>query len=165
MDALLRHNFWIDVENFPLSWTIGGTWLFPFIESIHVLAITMVLGSLVMVDLRMLGWAAKRYSVATLHQELVPLTWVAFVIAVITGLGMFITRAASHVVNPAFQWKMFLLLVAGLNLWFFHRLVFKTVQAWGSDPQPPHSVRFFAAMSLVTWTGVMLSGRWIGHII
>ena len=66
---------WIDVENWPISWEIGGTSWFPFLESIHVIAAAFVVGSILMVDLRLLGIAAVKYSISTLSKELVPWTW------------------------------------------------------------------------------------------
>lgn len=165
MNSFLHADFWITIENWELAWTIGGTSWFPFLESIHVIAVTLMLGSLLMVDLRLLGLAANRYSIKTLHKELVPWTWGTFVVATITGLGMFITRAASHVVNPAFQWKVFLLLLAFANMLAFHIKIYKQIDRW--DAPNPHSttLKFFGAASLVIWSGVMLSGRWVGHIV
>ncbi|MFM1896366.1 MAG: hypothetical protein RLZZ385_1440 [Pseudomonadota bacterium] len=165
MNSILRADFWIDIENWPIAWTIGGTWWFPLLESIHVVAITLMLGSLLMVDLRLLGLAANRYPIRTLHRELVPWTWATFVVATITGLGMFITRAASHVVNPAFQWKVFLLLLAFINMLVFHIKIYKNIERW--DAPNPHgfTLRTFGAVSLLIWSGVMLSGRWVGHIV
>ena len=165
MDAFLRAPFWIDIENWPLSWAIGGTSWFPFLESIHVVAITLMLGSLLMVDLRLLGLAANRYSIKTLHRELVPWTWGTFVVATVTGLGMFITRAASHVVNPAFQWKVFLLLLAFANMLVFQRKIYRHISRWDAPHPPSTTLKFFGAASLIIWSGVMLSGRWVGHIV
>ncbi|PCJ22946.1 MAG: hypothetical protein COA96_13025 [SAR86 cluster bacterium] len=162
---ILTAPFWIDVENWPISWGIGGTAWFPFLESIHVIAAALVVGSILMVDLRLLGLAAKRYPITTLSKELVPWSIGAFVIAVITGAGMFITRAASHVVNPAFQWKMALLLLAGLNMAYFHFRVYKHVERWNSSASPPTQVKIIGGLSLFLWSGVMLAGRWVGHII
>lgn len=162
---ILRAPFWIDIENWPISWEIGGTAWFPFLESIHVIAAALVVGSILMVDLRLLGLAAKRYSITTLSRELVPWSIGAFVIATVTGLGMFITRAASHVVNPAFQWKMVLLLLAGLNMAYFHFHVYKRVEQWNSNTATPTQVKVIGGLSLFLWSGVMLAGRWVGHII
>jgi len=165
MNAILNHPYWITIENWPISWEIGGTWLFPFLESIHVIAATMVLGSILMVDLRLLGVAAKRYSITTMSSELAPWSWGAFAVATVTGVGMFITRAASHVVNPAFQWKMFLLLLAGINMVVFHYRIYKNISNWDTAYKIPVNVRMFGASSLIIWAGVMLSGRWVGHIV
>lgn len=162
---ILTAPFWIDIENWPISWEIGGTAWFPFLESIHVIAAALVVGSILMVDLRLLGLAAKRYSITTLSRELVPWSVGAFVVATITGLGMFITRAASHVVNPAFQWKILLLLLAGVNMAYFHFRVYKQVEQWNSNVATPIQVRVIGGLSLFLWSGIMLSGRWVGHII
>jgi len=156
---------WIDVENWPISWEIGGTSWFPFLESIHVIAAAMVLGSILMVDLRLLGFAATRYPITTLSKELVPWSWGAFAVATITGVGMFITRAASHVVNPAFQWKIVLLVLAGVNMAYFHFRVYKQINQWDTLVTTPMQLKFFGGMSLFLWSGVMLAGRWVGHIV
>lgn len=165
IEEFLRNPFWIDIENWPISWEIGGTWLFPFLESIHVIAATMVVGSILFVDLRLLGLAAVRYPISTLSKELVPWTWAAFVVATITGLGMFITRAASHVVNPAFQWKIVLLALAGINMAIFHKKIYQQIHLWDTVTDVPVKLKVFGGMSLFLWSGVMLAGRWVGHII
>ena len=164
-DAGPQPSFLLAVENWGLSQIIAATNWFPLIETIHVVAITMVLGSILWVDVRLLGFAARRYPISTLNRELVPWTWGAFIVATITGLGMFITRAASHVVNPAFQWKAFLLALAGINMLVFHRKIYRQVDTWDNDGVPPNNVRVFGAASLIIWSGVMLAGRWIGHIV
>ena len=162
---ILRAPFWIDIENWPISWEIGGTAWFPFLESIHVIAATFVVGSILMVDLRLLGLAATRYSITTLSKELVPWSWGAFIVATITGLGMFITRAAAHVVNPAFQWKIVLLLLAGVNMAYFHFRVYKQIERWNTSSNTPTQLKVIGSLSLFLWSGVMLAGRWVGHII
>jgi hypothetical protein len=161
IDAFLNAPFWIDIENWPLSWEIGGTSWFPFLESIHVIAAALVVGAIATIDLRLMGIAGLRYPLTTLNRELLPWVWAAFVVATITGLGMFITRAASHVVNPAFQWKLVLLLLAGINMAVLHRSLGKLLRA---DVAPP-TLRRAGALSLLLWCGVMLAGRWIGHIV
>jgi len=164
-DAGPQASFLIAVENWPLSQIIAATNWFPLLETIHVIAVTFLLGSILWVDLRLLGFAAQRYPITALSRELIPWTWGAFVVATGTGLGMFITRAASHVVNPAFQWKFFLLVLAGINMAIFHRKIYPDISTCDTALMPPGKVRFFGASSLVIWSGVMLSGRWIGHII
>ena len=161
----LRAPFWIEVENWPISWEIGGTWLFPFIESIHVIAIAMVVGSILFVDLRLLGLAAMRYSIRELTRELIPWTWGAFVFAAITGLGMFITRAASHVLNPAFQWKMVLLILAGANMAWFHLRIYRRLDEQAQSAASNLQLKVIGALSLALWSGVVLAGRWVGHVV
>ncbi len=165
LSDFLRAPFWIEVENWPISWEIGGTWLFPFIESIHVITIAMLVGSILFVDLRLLGLAAMRHSIRELARELVPWTWGAFVFATITGLGMFITRAASHMLNPAFQWKMALLVLAGANMAWFHFRIYRRLDEQGQSAVPGPQLKIIGALSLALWSGVVLAGRWVGHIV
>lgn len=161
-----EYPFWVRVENWSLSQLIAGTNWFPTIETIHVIAATLMLGSILWVDLRLLGIGATRYSISTLNRELVPWAWGAFVVAVITGLGMFITRAASHLENPAFQSKLALLILAGINMAYFHFKLFKNVEKFDvSNSATPIQIKIVGGLSLFLWAGVMLAGRWIGHII
>ena len=165
IESFLTAAFWIEIENWPLSWEIGGTSWFPFLESIHVIAAALVVGAIATVDLRLLGVAALRYPLATLNREILPWVWGAFVIASLTGLGMFITRAASHVVNPAFQWKLLLLCLAGLNMAVLHRALRTSNEAQDGQNSAALPLRIAGATSLFLWCAVMLAGRWIGHIV
>ena len=157
--------FWVAVENWGLSQIIAATNWFPAIESVHVIAAAMVVGSILWVDLRLLGLAATRYPVSTINNELVRWTWGAFAVAAVTGLAMFITRASSHLVNPAFQWKIVLLALAGANMTYFHFKVYQHVQQWDSAVTTPVQLKLAGGLSLLLWSGVMLAGRWIGHIV
>lgn len=170
LDTFLNAPFWIEIENWPLSWEIGGTWWFPLLESLHVIAAALVVGAIATIDLRLMGVSALRYPISTLSREILPWVWAAFAVATLTGLGMFITRAASHVVNPAFQWKLLLLLLAGLNMLVLHRglrheMRLDSSAAGAETTRPTAGLRRAGALSLLLWCGVMLAGRWIGHIV
>lgn len=134
-------------------------------ESLHVVSITLMLGAILMLDLRVLGLAANGYAVSRMSSELVPWSAVAFFVATLTGTAMFITRASAHVLNPAFQIKMLLILVAGINIAIFHFHVFRTVPQWDNSARAPASARMVAGASLFLWCGAMLAGRWVGHVI
>ncbi|MDT8429476.1 MAG: DUF6644 family protein [Pseudomonadales bacterium] len=161
----MLNEFWLSLEYLPLAMEIGATWWFPLLESLHVISITLLVGSILMVDLRLLGVAALSYAVSKMVRELVPWTLLAFIVAVITGLGLFITRASAHMANPAFQWKLGLLALAGLNMAFFHFRSYRQVSLWDGSSTIPWQARLAGAMSLLLWSAVMLSGRWVGHII
>ena len=165
LNYILKNPIWISIENWPISWEIGGTAWFPLIESIHVVAISLLLGTLLMVDLRLIGVAARRYSLAQLGNELLPWTWASFWIAALTGFAMFITRAASHVVNPAFQIKMLLLLLAGANMLLLQRVFLKATHELNEFQLSTKRMRISGTLSLCLWIGITLSGRWIGHIV
>ncbi|MBC53941.1 MAG: hypothetical protein CMQ34_08930 [Gammaproteobacteria bacterium] len=162
---MLQHEFWLNLEYTWLAEQIGATWLFPLFNSLHVLSITLMLGSLLMLDLRLAGVAANVYPYRTLSRDFLPWVWLAFAIAVVTGLGLFITRASAHVLNPAFQWKMLLMLAAGLNMLLFHLRGKRLAEHWDRSRPMPWSMRITGMASLLLWAGVMLGGRWMGHII
>ena len=161
----MLNEFWLSLEYLPLAMEIGATWWFPLLESIHVVSITLLLGSILMVDLRLLGIAAMPYAVSGMIRELVPWTLMAFIVSVITGLGLFITRASAHMNNPAFQWKLILLALAGINMLYFHGRGYRQIAQWDTGSSMPWQGRLAGALSLLLWSGVMLSGRWVGHII
>lgn len=162
---MLQHEFWLNLEYTWLAEQIGATWLFPLINSLHVLSITLMLGALLMLDLRLAGVAANVYRYRILSRDLLPWVWVAFLVAVLTGAGLFITRASAHVLNPAFQWKMLLMLIAGLNMLMFHLRRQRLAADWDSRRPMPWTMRLTGMASLLLWAGVMLGGRWMGHII
>ena len=124
-----------------------------------------MVGAILWVDLRLVGIGATIYPISTLNRELIPWAWGAFAIAVITGVGMFIPRASGHVLNPAFQSKMVLLVLAGINMAYFHFKLFRNIDQFDNSNNLPTSVKVAGALSLFLWSGVMLAGRWVGHII
>jgi hypothetical protein len=156
--------FWTWVEGLPLSLHIGETWWYPLLESIHVITAAFVLGSILMLDLRILGVAGRRYPVSRIADEIVPWTLASFVVSCVAGTGMFMTRASYYMANPAFQLKLAMLVLAGLNMLAFNRIVCRDIAAWDTADAPSAGAKAAGATSLVLWAGVMLAGRWIGHI-
>jgi len=156
---------WVRIAESPLAMHIGGTAWFPLLESIHVLAATLVFGAILTVDLRLLGLAGRRYRVSRLVGELVPWSVGAFVVSVITGLGLFITRADWYADNVAFQIKLALLLLAEINVAIFHLRTIRAVTQWDQSRPTPLAARLAGAASMVLWVGVMLAGRWVGHLL
>src|SRR4029078_1184967 len=120
---------------------------FPWLESVHVLAITLVLGSIAVADLRLVRLASVKRPVSQLLHEVLPVTWVAFLVALITGLLMFTSNAVEYAHNKPFQFKMLLLLLAGLNMLVFQLVTFRTVGTWNDDVRTPPGGRFAGARS------------------
>ena len=149
--------FWTWLEMRPLAMHIGESSWFPFLESMHVLSAVFVVGTVLMADLRLLGWSAQRYAVHVIAREVVPWTWGAFVIAAITGVALFSVRASAYVANPAFLAKVVLLGLAGVNMLALHFVALRDAGRRGLQA-------FAGACSLFVWTGVVLAGRWIGHL-
>jgi hypothetical protein len=156
---------WTWLEELPISGEIGASWGFPLFESIHVLASTFVVGSILMVDLRLLGLAARNHSASRIIREVVPWTIGAFAVSALAGVGMFITQANRYADNRAFQVKFVLLALAVVNMAVFHRRTTRSIAQWDTTAVASPAARFAGGCSLVLWIGVMLAGRWIGHLL
>ncbi|MBD9461098.1 hypothetical protein IB241_25750 [Pseudomonas sp. PDM05] len=137
---------------------------FPLLESLHVIGIAIVYGTIAVVDLRLLGVTAHRRSALRLINDLLPFTWVAFAVCVITGLLMFCANGTTYVQNTAFLWKMGLLVLAGLNMAVFHLGAFRRIGEWDTTLPPPSQARVAGASSLALWAGVIFLGRWIAFL-
>lgn len=153
------------LENSALGITITESeWLFPTIETLHVLALALVIGSIAMLDLRMLGVANRDRGVTQLAEDTLPWTWGAFVIAAITGVLMFISAATSYYDNVPFRIKLVLLALAGANMALFHLTAYRAVHDWNHTLPTPQPARIAASLSLLFWIGVVVAGRWIGFV-
>lgn len=131
------------------------------VESTHVLAAVLVLGTVLIADLRLLGITDSHRSFTRISRETLRLTWLAFAVAVATGSLMFTTSAQTYFGNAAFQLKALALLAAGLNMLLFQVLTARSVAAW-DDGKPPRAARIAGIASLLLWAAVVLLGRWIG---
>jgi len=165
MPEVSLSDFWNWLGGLPISMHIGETWWFPLLESVHVLASTFVVGSILMVDLRLLGLAARSYAVSRMAKEAIPWTRGAFALSALAGLGMFITQPARYADNRAFQIKVILLGLAGINMAIFHLRTLRGVARWDHEPVAPVAARFAGACSLLLWVAILLAGRWIGHLL
>lgn len=140
-----------------------GDVLFPWIEAIHVLAIVLVVGSIAMVDLRLLGWASRARSVSRLTAEVLPITWMAFAMAAISGVLLFCAKAIIYGHSIFFLLKMGFLLLAGCNMLFFHKFTQRGVDRWGApDSAAPQAAKVAGGVSLLLWVCIVAFGRWIG---
>jgi uncharacterized protein DUF6644 len=136
--------------------------LFPWFESVHVLAIVVVVGSISIVDLRLLGIASRDRPVGRLLHDVLRVTWGAFAVALIAGSLLFSARAVDYAHNFYFQGKMVLMALAGINMAAFHVFIGRDVEQWGAAARPPLAARTAGALSLTFWIGVVAFGRWIG---
>jgi hypothetical protein len=136
---------------------------YSIIESIHVWAMSVFFGLAVMFDLRLLGWTFPRVPIPEFNRRVLPWTVAAFVIMVITGTLLFYAIPLRSYQNVFFRFKMLLLVLAGLNAWFFHARVYPQAVTGNVDGMPPRGVRIAGAVSLVLWIGVVFSGRMIAY--
>jgi hypothetical protein len=137
-------------------------YLFPLIESSHVIGLTMVFGTIAIIDLRLLGIASTRRPFTRIASDILKWTWAAFALTVATGLLMFITNAGVYYHNFYFRSKMAMLALAGINTVIFERTAARSVHRWDKDRAAPLAGRTVAAVSLLIWISIIFLGRWIG---
>jgi Family of unknown function (DUF6644) len=151
------------VENTKMAAAIRtSTWLFPTIESIHVLAITLVVGTVAMFDLRLLGISSRDRSITEMHREILPWTWASFACAVVAGFLMFSSDATKYYEDVPFRLKMLTLLLVGINTAIFEFGAFRGVARWDRDKSTPLAAKLAGGFSLLLWILVVGFGRWIG---
>ena len=104
-------------------------WLFPAIESLHLLGMAALVGTISVVDLRLLGWVGRQQRVSQVAARLIPWAWVGFVVQAITGALLFSSEAVKIYGNPAFRLKMLLLLLVGLQALIFQTVISGKLEA------------------------------------
>ena len=159
-------NIWESIEYSSLGITIAeSTWMFPTIESLHVIALVTVVGMIAIVDLRLIGVGSRALAVTKLTKDTLPWVWGAFALAAITGGLLFVSKASTYVANPYFLWKMGTLVLAGLNMMYFHFFTYRTVEHWDRDPTVPSAAKLAGWLSLIFWIMVVFFGRAIGFTL
>jgi uncharacterized membrane protein len=138
-------------------------YMYTLIESIHVIGITLFVGSIAMVDLRLLGRAFSSTPVSEMTRRILPWTVAGFVIMAATGLLLFYAIPVRTYHSVWFRLKVVLFLIAAANIWFFHRRVQRDVEYWDRKQVPPRSARLAATISLVVWASVVVAGRMIAY--
>jgi hypothetical protein len=136
---------------------------FPVIETVHVLGITLMAGTIAMLDLRLLGILLKKDRVSDVARLILPLTWIGFGLMFVSGSLLFAAEALKSYDNPAFRVKMLLLLIAGANPLIFHATVYRTVGQWDQAAVAPWRARAAAMASLTLWSLIIMSGRAIAY--
>ncbi|HVR89707.1 MAG TPA: DUF6644 family protein [Novosphingobium sp.] len=153
------------LEETRLGLTIAESeFIFPTIETLHVIALALVFGSIAMLDLRLLGVSNRDRGVMQLSEDVLPWTWGAFAVAAITGALMFVSSATRYYDNIPFRFKLVLLALAGLNMAVFHFTAFRAVHNWNFTLPTPRAARIAASLSLLSWVGVIVAGRWVGFV-
>lgn len=138
-------------------------WLYPIVEIVHILGFVVLVGAAFLFDLRLLG-LARHLQVTGLARH--HLWWARFALLLIapSGLLMFAAHATEMAANPAFQVKLALMVLAGLNAAIFRRGVFRSASSWDRDQIAPGGAKLAAVLSLALWTGVIACGRLLAYL-
>jgi len=158
---------WLDaISGGPFAQYIReSTWAFATLESIHVVAIVLVVGSITIVDLRLIGIASNNCSVTEICEDTLKWTWGAFIIAALSGVLMVMAKIGEYVVVPSFWLKFFFMFAAAVNMLIFQKLAFRRVADWDIDCAVPPAAKLAGALSIVFWVLVVIFGRWIGYTV
>lgn len=143
----------------------SNVWTFAIIETIHVVALGMVFGTISMIDLRLLGVASRGSVVSRLSAEMLPYTWAAFALAAASGTLLFISKAHTYFYNLNFRLKFLFMALAGLNMLIFHLGIYRRALEWDDRLPTPLAARLAGGLSIVLWLAVIVMGRWIGFTI
>jgi len=143
----------------------GSVFWWPAIETIHLVALILLVGSITTFDARLLGLALRGVPVSQLAERLLPCTWSAFGVSALTGTLLFISEAnTKYCFNSAFRIKLLLILLAGINMSVFHFTVYRSGLKWDQAALTPLWAKFVGSFSTLLWLGVVIAGRWIGLV-
>jgi hypothetical protein len=138
-------------------------WIFNVTETTHTLGIILVAGTIMLVDLRLLGVGLRRERVSEVVARIVPWTLSGFCLMFLTGAWLFAGEASKLYHSPAFRIKLVLLSLAGLNALIFHLTVYRRAAEWDGVPVLPIGARMAGLLSLFLWTGIIAAGRAIAY--
>lgn len=150
---------WLEpIESFEIvqDFAASGFW-YPLVESVHVIGVSFLVGTILFLDLRLMGFSRAAGTVSGAARVL-PLAWGGFLVAAVTGAVLFAPQASRYVINPAFQIKFALMAAAGLNMAIFHFGIWRSVKTWDEAP-PPAPARLSGLLSALFWMGAVFYGR------
>lgn len=134
-------------------------YLFPALDSLHIAGLCVLVGSVVMLDLRLLGLAFRQQTVSSVARTVLPPVWLGFAITLVSGVLLLASQATRAYGNPAFWVKMGLLVAVGINPLVFHLTVYRRVAEWDHLEVIPWNARLAGALSLGLWTAILIAGR------
>jgi hypothetical protein len=158
LEALHRFCLWLN-DTGPSTSLRESVWMFSIVETVHVLAITLLAGSIVILDLRLLGVVLRGARVTTVARQVLPVVWTGFAILIASGLMLFFAESAKAYSSPAFRLKLLLLVLAGLNPVVYYRTVYRRVAEWDTEATTPLPARLAGAASITLWAAIIAAGH------
>jgi hypothetical protein len=152
----------------PLSVGIqNATWVVPAVQSLHILLIAVVMGSVAMLNRRLLGWGGNDQSVAEVADRFFPWIWGALPGLALTGAVLIIAEPARELTNPVFAVKLSLLLVVVVISAGVRRRLRRNRRAWERADRVGTTItaKVAGGVSLLLWVGIVVAGRWIAYFL
>jgi hypothetical protein len=154
---------WLNANEYSIALR-ESQWMYPIIESVHVLTLTLFVGTSVLWDLRLMGVLLKPVPITETQERLVPWMMAGFVLMVLSGVVLFFGDPVRFYLNIFFRIKVVLLLFAGLNAFFFHASAAgHDLKTWDLTPGTPFRARLAGSLSIVLWAGIITCGRMIAY--
>ena len=160
--SLLRFCQWLA----ETPWSIAlheSLYVYPLVETAHVLSIMLFVGSVSYVDLRLLGATLREVPVTEVTSRILPWAFLGFAVAVVSGGLLFYAIPVRTFLSIFFRIKVLLLFVSGINVLLLHRFLNRTVHGWDAAARPPVRARVAGAVSLTAWALVIVMGRMIAY--
>jgi hypothetical protein len=158
-------NFAGTLEQSAIGLSIAeGRYAFPLIEGIHLIGLSVAVGLIFLIDLRLLGVFLPAVPVRVLHRQLQPYVFVGFGIIIIAGILLFLSEASTVIVSPPWPFKAFFFVLATVNALYFEFVIARRSTAFPEHGPLPRAVRYAAVASLSLWAFVIVCGRLIPYI-
>lgn len=157
-------NFFQRLNDSPFSVALREDDLpFPIIETVHILALGLSVGVIMWIDLRLIGVTLKHQPVSQVVSQLEPCAIWGFVVMFLSGSLLFLAEPMKCYTATAFRLKAIMLVLAGLNVWYFHAKVYPKVADWDDAPVLPWQARLVGYVSIFMWFGIIIAGRWTAY--
>jgi hypothetical protein len=160
--TILQLAAWLEETALSL-WVRESLWGFAILVAVHVMGLTMSVGTLLWFDLRLLGVSMSGCAVSKVYRRLMPWFAGGFTVMLVSG-GMLLTGfATSAVANTAFRVKMAAILLAAVNALVYHFATERHIAQWDEAARPPFHVRLAGVVSIGAWVTVILAGRMMSY--
>ena len=162
MPVLLQFAAWLEATALS-TWIHESLYGFALVVAIHILGLTLSVGTVVWFDLRLLGVSMVQIPVSQLYRRLWPLLVGGFAVMFISGGTLLAAYATAAYGNLYFRIKLTALLVAGLNAFVYHRVTERHIAEWDEARRPSLPARAAGLISIVVWTVTILAGRMMSY--
>lgn len=162
MNWLLSLCQWMQDTTFSTSMR-ESIWIFPLIETTHVMGLSLSVGTIAIIDLRLLGFTLKKVPISEVSRQILPWALKGFAIMFVTGILLFIAQPLKAYNSIFFYIKMSLIALAGMNAMVYELTIRPRMVDWDSAPVPPLRARVVGALSLILWIGVVTAGRTMAY--
>jgi uncharacterized membrane protein len=162
----MLHQFATALANTSLSKLIEDiSWIVPLVQTIHILALAIILSSAAMLNLRLMGLAGRRVTIAGMSERFLPWVWAALAVLAVTGIILIVGEPERSLPNFSFQLKMALLAAVIVITIVFQRTIKRNADYWDLSPARRRSARVTAVLSLAMWMAIAVCGRLIAYTI